>query len=282
MKKTEKVSAGLPGVSLQDHKGHLKVLYYGRQGTGKTTMAASAANQGPVLVIDAEGGLNMQALSSRGVNVEQVQLWPGDGSRITTEALTELHQQLAAILEDDPSALYAVVFDSMTEIHHILRENATAKRVESSRVVVDPDYVDREDYNRMTTQLRRLIRLYRDLPCHVIITALERTEESGEIRPALSPALATDVMGYVDLVARTQMVQEEPVARFTPTGTINAKDRLNVYPAVMALPTFERVEQVSAGVLDLSQDQQQQDLEEALAPPPADDQGGRKRQATKK
>ena len=193
-----------------------------------------------------------------------------------------MHEQLAAILEDDPEALYAVVFDSMTEIHHILRENATAKRVESSRVVVDPDYVDREDYNRMTTQLRRLIRLYRDLPCHVVFTALERTEESGEIRPAMSPALATDVMGYVDLVARTQMVQGEPVARFTPTGTINAKDRLNAFPAVMALPSFERVEQIAAGVLDLGTDQLQLDLDEALAPPATNDQGERKSRRSNK
>lgn len=266
MKKSESASV-LPGVNLQDHEGHLKVLYYGRQGTGKTTMASTAANRGPVLVIDAEGGLNTRALRSRGVDVENVQMWPGDGTRITTEMLTELHAQLLSLLEKDPEAIYAVVFDSITEIHHVLRENATAKRVENSRVVVDPDYVDREDYNRMTTQMRRLIRLYRDLPCHVIFTALERSEDSGEIRPALSPALATDVMGYVDLVARTQMVQGEPVARFTPTASINAKDRLSAFPAVMALPTFDRVERVASGDLDITADQAQVDLEETLAPP---------------
>lgn len=281
MGKTGNSPQGLPGVNLQDHKGHLKVLYYGRQGTGKTTMAASAANQGPVLVIDAEGGLNLRALTSHGINTDQIQLWPGDGTRITTEMLTELHEQLSAILEQNPNALYAVVFDSITEIHHVLRENATAKRVENSRVVVDPDYVDREDYNRMTTQMRRLIRLYRDLPCHVIFTALERTEDSGEIRPALSPALATDVMGYVDLVARTQMVQSEPVARFIPTGTINAKDRLNAFPAVMAIPSFERVEQVATGVLDLGADQLQSDLEEILAPPSKGQDGPRARRSNK-
>ncbi len=48
----------------------------------------------------------------------------------------------------------------MTEIHQLLRENATEARISKSRVVLDPDVIDWDDYNKMTSQLRKLIRRF--------------------------------------------------------------------------------------------------------------------------
>lgn len=247
------------GVPLQEKSQFLKVLLYGRQGTGKTTAAAAAAELGPVLVIDAEGGLRVRALSSLGIDTSQITAWPGDGSRITAQSLSELHEHLAA----NPEMFTTIVFDSITEIHHILRENATAQRVDQSRVVLDPDYVDRDDYNKMTTQLRRLIRLFRDLPCHIVFTALERYEDSGEIRPSLSPALGNDLMGYVDTVGRTAVFQGRHVARFEPTEAINAKDRDNALPPILANPTFTRLLAITSGTMDIETDPEQLEFLEA-------------------
>ena len=254
------------GTPLSELQQPLKVLLYGRHGTGKTTAAVESSSQGPVLVIDAEGGLMPSALEQHGANTNNITVWPPRGTRLTAKMLSELHRDLTAALADNPNALHAIVFDSITEIHHLLRENASQERIDGSRVVVDPDYVDRDDYNKMTTQLRRIIRLFRDLPCHIVFTALERSEESGEIRPALSPALATDLMGYVDLVGRVAMFQGMSVARFQPTNQINAKDRSGKLPEIVARPTLTRLDAIMCGKIDLPADEDQLAFLEATAP----------------
>lgn len=253
------------GVPLEEKERYLKVLYYGRQGTGKTTAAALAtrADDGKVLVIDAEGGLDVRALSSRGVDTSNVVVWPPTGTRVTSEGLNDLHQALADELEDDENAWSAVVFDSMTEVHQLLRENATQARVEKSRVVIDPDVVDWDDYNKMTSQLRKLIRRFRDLPCDIIFTALEKVGDD-EIRPAITPALGTDLMGYVDLVVRTAMVDGKQVGRFQPTEHINAKDRTGLFPALMADPSFDRIAAVCDDSLNLDEDEDQLELRSTM------------------
>ena len=253
------------GVPLEEKERYLKVLYYGRQGTGKTTAAALAtrAEEGKVLVVDAEGGLDVRALANRGVDTSNVVVWPPTGVRITSEGLNELHQALADELEEDESTWSAVVFDSMTEIHQLLRENATQARVDKSRVVIDPDIVDWDDYNKMTSQLRKLIRRFRDLPCDIIFTALEKVGDD-EIRPAITPALGTDLMGYVDLVIRTAMVQGQQVGRFQPTEYINAKDRTSLFPALMADPSFDRIAAVCNDTLNLDEDEAQAQLVASL------------------
>lgn len=256
----KKATGSSLGTSLEDHRVHLKTLYYGRQGTGKTTAAALASRSkspGKIMVIDSEGGLIPRALKARGVDISRVVVWPPNGERVTSQSLEDLHESLSVELADDPESWHTIVFDSMTEIHHILRENATHSRVENSRVVVDPDYVDRDDYNKMTTQMRRIIRLFRDLPCHVVFTALERVEDSGEIRPAISPALGNDLMGYVDEVIRTAVVRGQVIGRFVPTENIHAKDRIGVFPTIMADPSFDRILAVYDGDLDLNEDEAQ-------------------------
>ena len=50
-------------VSLDDHPEPVNALYYGREGTGKTTAAAHLANRGRVLYINAEAGLKRQPLA---------------------------------------------------------------------------------------------------------------------------------------------------------------------------------------------------------------------------
>lgn len=270
MAKKAKSSSSI-GTPLEEKAQHLKVLYYGKQGTGKTTAAAlatqSTTGDSRVLIIDAEGGLDQTALATRGVDTSRVAVWPPVGQRVTSEGLMELHEALDEELADDPESWSAVVFDSMTEIHQLLRENATDYRVEKSRVVIDPDVIDRDDYNKMTSQMRKIIRRFRDLPCDIVFTALEKITED-EIRPAVSPALGTDLMGYVDLVIRTAMVQDSQVGRFHPTEHINAKDRTNQFPALMANPSFDRLCAVRNNILDLDSDDAQQALVDQSKPQP--------------
>ncbi|QOC55731.1 RecA-like DNA recombinase [Gordonia phage Archimedes] len=243
--------------TLSDTKEYVKAVFYGREGTGKSTAAATASQNGRVLIVNSEGGLKKAALRQHGVNTDNVAVWPNPETdeQITARSLEELHERILSALTDDPDAFYAVVIDSLTEVHHLLREQATDQRVAKSRVEVDPDFIDRDDYGKMTSQLRKLIRRFRDLPCHVVFIALEKDDEDAkEYRPALTPALCTDVLGYADVVARYASPDTTFRARFKGTDRIRAKDRFDMLPATLPEPSFVRIEQYVSGELDAKQD----------------------------
>lgn len=249
---------------LTDEEDFVKILYYGREGVGKTSASVAAANGGRILVVNAEAGLKKRPLKQLGINVNNVMTWPPQGKEnaLTADGLLVLHERLLADLRDDPTSWFAVVFDSISEIHQKLREQATDKRV---RKVAgsDPDWVDRDDYGVMTAQMRKIVRRFRDLPCHVIFTALETDDEKqNTIRPAITPALCTDVLGYVDVVARMGSATGDYRARTRASERIRAKDRFSSLPAIMLDPNFNRVRDYIVGDLEEADDEVQAPLVE--------------------
>lgn len=262
---------------LADADDYLNVLYYGREGSGKTTNMAAVANVAPegsrVLVINAESGLKNRALQKRGIDTSKIVFWPNRqlGQEITYASLEALHEKLLGDLQDDPNSWYAVGLDSITDTHQGLREQATEKRIDKQLAKagsgdVDEDFVDRDDFGVMTNQMRKLIRRFRDLPCHVIFTALERVDDTTKmIGPAVTPALGTDLMGYVDYILYCKATQHAPgedaddtVAEFralTRAGAVTrAKDRLDATPRAFANPTFDRLLAYDRGELDEATD----------------------------
>jgi hypothetical protein len=246
---------------LKAEDDYLKVLWYGVEGSGKTTAAAMAANQGRILVINAESGVKFNALRQQGIKVENIRVWPNPDNPqpITSATLEALHLRLLQDLRQDPGAWYAVVFDSLTEIHQALREQATERRV-SKVQGVDPDWVDRDDYGVMTAQMRKTLRRFRDLPCHVLFTALETIDDKkDEIRPAITPALCNDVMGYVDIVMRMGSPTDDFRARCTKSGRIRAKDRFGLLPPRLMEPNFIRVKDYVINSVYADQDDEVQE-----------------------
>lgn len=242
---------------VEEARETVKALFYGREGSSKTTSALAAANHGRVLVINVEGGVKPSALRKRGIDTDNVVQWPNPatGEAVTFEGLEKVHRQVLDDLTEDPDSWFAVVLDSVTETVNALRENATDARVE--RVLrnrpnadIDASFVDRDDYGVMTNQMRKVVRRLRDLPCHVIITALEREDtDTGDLSPAVSPALGQDLLGYVDLVLYFKAGSDAPEddqdlnyrAKTRATDSIRAKDRFSALPDPLVLPTFDRV-----------------------------------------
>lgn len=260
---------GLGFANLDDTTDHLKILLYGREGTTKTTSLALASQVCPegsrILVVNAEGGLKIAALRKRGVDTSKIVVWPDPNSavKINYQSLVALHERLAAQLLDKPGSLYLIGIDSITDIVEELRGQATTKRIDramtnpnataEAKAMIDPDFVDRADYGVMTNQLRDWLRDMRDLPCHLVITALERYDEETRMTgPAVSPALANSVAGYCDIVAymratlhapgedddQTDLAEVRALTR--PGKATRAKDRFGLTPRVLADPTFPR------------------------------------------
>lgn len=251
-------------VALEDTEEFLNVCYWGREGTTKTTCLAAMANldrPGRLLVVNAEGGLKRSALARRGIDTSRIVIWPKPGMRADFESLERLFWKMNGDLQDDPTSWLGVGIDSGTETSTAVLEDAVTRGIALSasqnKERFDRFVTDRDDYRVMTDQMRTLIRRFRDLPCHFVITALEREDEvtlpSGDKvnmwGPAFSPVLQRDVLGYVDLVVRMQADRVEgPDGPYTEiigntraSRAYRAKDRFDATPDPLAVPTFDRL-----------------------------------------
>lgn len=241
---------GFEPVSLTDTTDTVNVLYYGDGGTGKTSNLATLANLGPVLVINAEAGLKKRPLANLGINVDNIDIYPDpdDPQGVTFDGLRSVHDYLRA----NPDAYIGVQWDSLTEIYQKLLRDvvdqavAKAERIGKSR---DPFFVEMQDYGVMTQQVKQLVRDFRDLPIHFGISALERRDQDDDgtvtYGPAASPALVTDVFGYMDIVLHTSVTdvagKPEYIGASAPYGKYRAKDRFGALPEKMITPSYERI-----------------------------------------
>jgi hypothetical protein len=253
-------------------------LLYGREGSGKTTAAARLANKfsdlpagkGRILIINAEGGVKKRPLQNRGVDTSRVVLWPDPSKhqRVTHQSLDQIHRRVKADLEADPTSWGGVVFDSATEIHMALLDTVQQKRVAALTRQgrdVDPDFVDIADYGTMSKLFRDLLRKFRDLPCHFVVTALERRDvdkDTGKPQygPAVTPGLQSDLLGYVDFVLMCKAGDEDgPFRALTQANSrYRAKDRFDVLPRVMVDPFVDRVVSYVDGSLTAETDAEQE------------------------
>jgi hypothetical protein len=255
--------------TLADAEEHINGLWWGREGGGKTTDVLTAANRGRVLVVNAEGGIKKRPLREFGIDLDSIVPWPPRGreDELTIANLESLAWQIRAQLQADPNAWYAVVWDSITEIYEVavggvraaeFEKNANAPVAKQKEYRNDPYFTDISDYGTATAQMRHLLRLYRDLPCHFLVTALERRDvddDTGKVQygPAVGPAFQKDLLGYMDITINAEATElrigadkkvdlrDEFTGRTRSDGLSRAKDRLKALPRFMPVPTFERV-----------------------------------------
>lgn len=272
--------------SMEDADEWYRVMFFGVEGTGKTTDVALVTRvvpKGQILMINAEAGAKKSALARHGVDTSRIALYPPKGQQLTFEGLERLFYRVQADLEADPDSWGAVVWDSATAIYQKLLDDVIEADMRKTAEILqrankgrggragnltmrDRFETDRDDFAAMSNQFRLLLRKYRSLHCHLLITALERRDEDKKaktvtIGPAVSPALQTDLLGYMDAVIRTQ-VNEHGVyfGRTQPTDVARGKDRLNVLPVEMVDPTIERIHLYVTGALTEDTDRAQRRL----------------------
>lgn len=275
--------------SLDDDTEYLSIMWWGKEGTGKTTNLARVAAtklastvKGDILMINAEGGAKRTPLRKHGIDTSRFKTYPRPGEVLTFEGLERLYYRLAADLERDPESWGAVCWDSITAIHEKLLDNVIeaemrkqaeilqkAKKSRAGRsgniTLRDRFETEGDDYGQMTNQVKLLLRKYRTLPCHFLVTALERRDEDRKRKgakphygPAVTPALATALLGYVDIVIRTHVLDENVYyGRTTPTEDSRGKDRMFSLPVELVDPTFDRVYGYIHGELEHETDRAQ-------------------------
>ena len=260
----------------------VSVLLWGREGTGKTTDALRLTEVGPgrVILVNAEAGAKKEALARHGIDTSRIDVWPSEEQGpgwITYEHIeAEVIDPLREMLEADPNAVVGVIIDSFTEVARRVLERVSAEAMEKAmRLGKNRDrwQVDLADHGVAASQMRSLLRRFRDLPCHLVITALERRDvdsDGGGVTygPAMGPSVATDTMGLVDLVgfAAVELVggEEFRTATFTPTATRRAKDRYGLLPITMVDPFMDRIVDYVGGTLTRENDPARKRLLDAV------------------
>lgn len=189
----------LPIYQLNSKKPTVNIMVYGEPGVGKTTLAATAASHpdmGKVLVLNVEGGL----LSIRNnPNVEAIDI----------ESAAQLEKIYYALANGDSPQFKTIVLDSGTELQTLHLEEVVKDAVKKkSGRTLDEIYL--EDYGKNTSFIRRIVRWYKELDRHFIMTALVKREWSNPamvdrtapdiVRPAFTAKLGTHLQGYFDYV----------------------------------------------------------------------------------
>ena len=237
--------------ALEERTPFVNVLVYGEAGVGKTVFASTAPR--PILWLDSEGG-TASISDKKGIDVARV-------SGLDT------YREAVDYLEANPDTYQTVVFDSFTETQaHILKGlMRKAKALDPTRDEHLPQF---DEYRVATGIMRAIIREFRDLPIHVVITALQREDKDDltgrvRIRPRLLPTFADELPGFLDAVlylhattANKGEVDEEGIAAddegvtvirnalIKPTGKYAAKIRApkgTDPPDFITDPTFDNV-----------------------------------------
>ena len=147
---------------------NLKVLVYGQAGAGKTSLIPTLPK--PV-ILSAEGGL----LSIAGSDIPFIQIKNMNDLREAYTWLTE---------SDEAKQFESVALDSISEIAEVCLNSEKAK-------ASDP----RQAYGEMQTTMAEVIRLFRDLPMHVFMTAKLEKAQDEMGRMLYSPSMPGNKTG---------------------------------------------------------------------------------------
>ena len=160
----------------------LKMLIYGKSGTGKTTFGATAPK---VLFVSSEAGL--LSVADKKVQYAQIN---------NLQDLRDVYLHLQKGGHD----FETVVLDSLTDMqNHIIMQITGGKRM--------PQKGEWSDFG---FEMNKVLRMFRDLPMHVIFLALEKDIEGEEsetsmLMPDLYGSVRDKVGGYMDYVGRIGM-----------------------------------------------------------------------------
>lgn len=184
----------------------------------------------------------------------------GDIRAVDIDNTAQVEREFWLIKRRDKAAGYektrTVVIDSGTELQTLdLEEIVTTAMKKSKRSKGGKersiDEIWQDDYGKSTAHLRRIFRMFKELPHHVIITALAKESypktAGGEaqakalgvepliVLPSLTQKVSTSVMGYMDFVWYTFYDQETQEYKLLTknSGPYRAKTRGPLFQAAL-------------------------------------------------
>ena len=245
---SERSLGGLPVRKIEDRVPYINAVIYGDYGVGKTRLLGTAddvPDMRKVLILDNEGG----TFSLRGTNpnVESVRFNTWDDLQ---SIAIELVQGRA--YEDYGT----ICLDSGTEAQHANFGHVTKIGVDK-RPNHDEDLMEMQDWGRSLNQMRRMVRVFRDLPVNFLMTALSKDVKIDQVRtkkgPAFAGAFQHEIGALMDLVLymytkRDEEGNERRLILTKGTESALAKDRSDALPTVITEPSFKHIYTVATAI----------------------------------
>lgn len=207
---------------------YLKALIYGDYGMGKTFLAGTSVGvpeMRDVLLINAESGdltLDSDAYPFHLIDSVRVKDYKTVGrvfdylklhcalrDKVGPEAdqklreLEALHKGVEASSIKVPRRYRTVIIDSLTEVE-VYCMNQLLGVSDATRLDEEVAGAEWAEYKRNHGMVQRMIRNFRDLPMHVIMTCARNYVQDDQKRFSYSPAmtgkLSSQVQGFMDLV----------------------------------------------------------------------------------
>lgn len=221
----------------------LKMLVYAPSGHGKTFLAGTAVGDKrlmPMVIADFEGGTRSIRSKTTIVPLEDFPDFVPSLDKIVVVRIKhwEDFDVIYEVVHSSDNPYRSLVIDSLSELNYLTLSEVVSAAVKSDRGH-DPDVPERQDYLRSSTQMRKLIRFFRDLDMHTIFTAQANEKENPQTHrmqavPNLTGKLVFEVPGLVDIVAYLGVMDDadeegDPIVvrslLVQPTGRFMAKAR---------------------------------------------------------
>jgi hypothetical protein len=177
-------------VSVKDADPHVKVLLYGRNGNGKTRVAATAPKP---LIVDINERGTRSVRNYKGVKVLPVSRW--DEITYAYWYLREGDHPYESVVLDTITMMQAVC------IRHVLKES------EDRDPNKDPAIMSQREWGKVAELMKPTLLNFRNLPMHVVFVAQERVvddpdTETRERVPDLSPGSRATATACVEVIGR--------------------------------------------------------------------------------
>lgn len=262
-RRTREVREDLPVRDPGTNVGWRSYVFYGRAGTGKTTLASTFPK--PVLIVDCRDDGDDSVSDVKDLKVRDV---------TSIEELEETYRWL----RDNPKAYKTVVIDTITQVQQILIEEISGKSAKrSGKQPGDWGTMTKAQWGKVSSKLKSLITDFRDLPMNVVFLAQQRVFNvdvedgtDGEIDPEVGPNLTQSTMshlcGAVKVIGNTfirsktivkrvdgKKTEKEVVeycVRLGPTSSYITKIRKPKsirMPAFVSDPTYEDILEIIEG-----------------------------------
>lgn len=219
----------------------LNILVHGEPGCGKTWFAASASDvpaMGKVLCLDIEGGATLSAQPKYSkMDIVQINRW------------TDIEVVYNDLYDTDDCGGYGtVIIDSATEAQKYSMDAVMSTAVARDKTL-DRDMPMQRHWGVNIEHMRKMIRAFRDLPCHTIITTLTKEDQDQKTfvtkkRPSMSGKLSMEAAGFMDIVFYMYVKEDDDLGTIRILSakageTYTAKDRSDRLPDYIAPPAYD-------------------------------------------
>lgn len=174
-----------------DIKRGRSFVFYGRSGTGKTTIVSTFPK--PILLLDCKDEGTDSVADVEGLSVKDIE---------SSDDLEDIYW----FLKKNPKRFATVAFDTLTGLQQILVEEVLVAQKKDVSKAGDWGTMRKQDWGDVSQDMKGWITKFRELPMEIAFIAQDRTinaggdegDDSGQLEPEVGPRLMPSVSSHLN------------------------------------------------------------------------------------